>query len=261
MFAEKRLIQHLKDYGSPALVNLAFKIRRQLPALIDDVWSWETVDDTLSLQGQPRIERLFAAAREACNGQWRYLAEACLRLNCINARSICSDVFLLLRDGRRTDRPVLVLMGRFGGEGKSFFLAPLRSIYGQQNVQATPQPGSFPLLNLETKKVVLMDEWAFDSAVVPLPTQLLRYAQNKEYSGHLLYQGSAPIFVTCKEKDLGPLICKAEAAVRLGEASEHTMLLRRLRVYTLSQKLPVAEVHHECGSCFAKMIIQNSGLS
>ncbi|CAE8655280.1 unnamed protein product [Polarella glacialis] len=272
MFAEKRLIQHLKDYGSPALVNLAFKIRRQLPALIDDVWSWETVDDTLSLQGQPRIERLFAAAREACNcnGQWRYLAEACLRLNCINARSICSDVFLLLRDGRRTDRPVLVLMGRFGGEGKSFFLAPLRSIYGQQNVQATPQPGSFPLLNLETKKVVLMDEWAFDSAVVPLPTQLLWYEgkpfpltrpQNKEYSGHLLYQGSAPIFVTCKEKDLGPLICKAEAAVRLGEASEHTMLLRRLRVYTLSQKLPVAEVHHECGSCFAKMIIQNSGLS
>ncbi|CAE8608119.1 unnamed protein product [Polarella glacialis] len=271
MFAEKRLIQHLKDYGSPALVNLAFKIRRQLPSLIDDVWSWETVDDTLSLQGQPRIERLFAAAREACNcnGQWRYLAEACLRLNCINARSICSDVFLL-RDGRRTDRPVLVLMGRFGGEGKSFFLAPLRSIYGQQNVQATPQPGSFPLLNLETKKVVLMDEWAFDSAVVPLPTPLLWYEgkpfpltrpQNKEYSGHLLYQGSAPIFVTCKEKDLGPLICKAEAAVRLGEASEHTMLLRRLRVYTLSQKLPVAEVHHECGSCFAKMIIQNSGLS
>ncbi|CAE8638477.1 unnamed protein product [Polarella glacialis] len=225
MFAEKRLIQHLKDYGSPALVNLAFKIRRQLPALIDDVWSWETVDDTLSLQGQPRIERLFAAAREACNcnGQWRYLAEACLRLNCINAGSICSDVFLLLRDGRRTDRPVLVLMGRFGGEGKS--------IYGQQNVQATPQPGSFPLLNLETKKVVLMDEWAFDSAVVPLPTQLLWYEgkpfpltrpQNKEYSGHLLYQGSAPIFVTCKEKDLGPLICKAEAAVRLGEASEQS---------------------------------------
>lgn len=65
--------------------------------------------------------------------------------------------------------PVVVLMGRFGGEGKSFF-----SVFGFDNVQDSPAPGSFPLLGLE-KKLVRLGERAFDTSVLPLPTQLLWY--------------------------------------------------------------------------------------
>ena len=65
--------------------------------------------------------------------------------------------YIACANGRREDVPVSVLMGRFGGEGKSFWLSPLRSVYGVEHVQATPQPGNFPLLGLERKKVVLLD--------------------------------------------------------------------------------------------------------
>ena len=79
---------------------------------------------------------------------------------------------------------------------------------GMDNIQATAQPGSFPLLGLERLKIVLLDGWTFDTSVAPLATQPPSYegksfpitrSQNKDYSGHLLYSGTAPIFATCKE--------------------------------------------------------------
>ena len=159
-------------------------------------------------------------------------------------------------------------MGRFGGEGKSFFLAPLRNVMGLENVQATPQPGSFPLLGLERRKVVLLDEWAFDTSVLPLCTQLLWYEgksfpltrpQNKDYSGHLLYTGSAPIFATCKEKELAPIMQKAQEATQLGQPSEWTMLLRRLKIFRFSVPLqdPRCKIP-ECPACFANLIMANA---
>ena len=81
-----------------------------------------------------------------------------------------------LRDGSR--HSCMVLLGRIGGEGKSFLLAPLRALYGQGQVQSTPQHGNFPFLGLETKKVVLMDDCCVDDSVLALPTQLLWYEGN-----------------------------------------------------------------------------------
>ena len=266
--ADKKLVQFLKNFGTPALVQFAFKNRHKLAGLIDDVWSWETVGDALALVAQSRLERLSAAAQEpcVCGGRWRSLAEHAMQANGINPEFLCTDIYRLLKDGRREDRPVVVLAGHQGGEGKSFFFAPLKNVFGVENVQSTPQPGSFPLLGLEKKKVVLLDEWCFDAAVLPLATQLLWYEgkafpvtrpQNKDYTGHLLYQGSAPIFVTCKEKDLQPIINGAQHAMQTGTASENTMLLRRLRVYRLCQKLPVGPNEHvlECPACFSSMVL------
>ena len=251
----------------------AFNNRRSLAALIDDVWSWETVGDTLSRMSQTRVQRLLGAAQEACScrGRWRELAEQCCVLNNINICSLCTDIHMLLRDGRRADRRALVLMGRFGGEGKSFWFAPLRHVYGLEHVQESPQAGNFPLLGLEAKKVVLLDEWAFDESVLPLATQLLWYEgkpfpitrpQNKEYQGHLLYRGSAPLFVTCKEKDLAPLLQQAHEAVAQDRPSEHTMLLRRLNVYGFSVKLGLRanEEVAECAACFAQTVLCHSCL-
>lgn len=268
--ADKQLIKWVKANGSPALVSLVFRIRTRLAALIDDVWSWEQVDDMLLLLRQSRVQRLTAAAQEPCmcGGRWRQLAYSVFQANGISAERFCVDVLASLRDGRRPNLPSVVLMGRYGGEGKSFLFAPLRKVFGESHVQESPQPGSFPLLGLETKKVVLLDEWRFDSSVVPLSTQLLwlegkpfpvTRPQNRDYDGHLLYRGTAPIFVTCKERDLGPIMAAADRAVAAGKPSQETMLLRRLRVYTLYQKLLVqpGEQVPECSACFASMVLNH----
>lgn len=81
----------------------------------------------------------------------------------------------LLRDGGRAGIPVVVLMG------------PLRTLGMFMALQATPQCGPFSVLGFDSKKVVLLD-WCFDEA------------------GHLLYQGTAPIFVIVKKKHLGTII-------------------------------------------------------
>ena len=241
--AAEKLIQWLKAYGSPALVTFAFKNRQKLAAIIDDVWSWETVDDFLHVNAQTRLQ-LMLQARACpccCNGVWRHVAWQTLLRNQVDIKTLCSHVLRSLEVGRREDVPLVVLMGRFGGEGKSFFLAPLRQVVGMDNIQATPQPGSFLLLGLERRKVVLLDEWTFDTSVVPLATQLLWYEgksfpitrpQNKDCSGHLLCSGTAPIFATCKEKELAPIMQKAQEAMQLGQPSEWSMLLRRLKIFT-----------------------------
>ena len=88
----------------------------------------------------------------------------------------------------------------------------------------------------QSKKVALLDDWCFDETVLALPTQLLWY--EGKYSGPLLYQGTAPIFVTVKEKDLGPIIVQGQVASAQGIPSEHTMLMRWLKMYSFTNPLP-----------------------
>jgi hypothetical protein len=106
--ADDDLIKHLKEYGSPGVMRFAFQIRSRLSALIDDVWSWETVDDrvAISTQTRPQLLRSAAAGACECDGRWRLLAELCFEDNAVDPRSICYDIFASLRDGRREDRPI-----------------------------------------------------------------------------------------------------------------------------------------------------------
>ena len=267
--ADKRLVEYLKAHGTPALVHLAFKLRARLSALIDDAWSWDQVSAQLAVSTKTRLECLREAWHSpcVCGGQWAETAMQCLCINEINPTWLCTDIYRLLRDGRREDRQVVVLSGRRGGEGKSFFLGPLRNVFPTDGVMETPQPGSFPLLGLELKKAVLLDEWSFDERVLPLAIQLLWYEgkpllinrpQNRDYDGHLVYRGTAPIFVTCKEKELAPIEEQARIAMAAGSPSQHTMLLRRLRIYRFTQKFP--ETHGgyvpACKQCFANVVLQ-----
>ena len=74
--------------------------------------------------------------------------------------------------------------------------------------------------------------------------------QNQDYSGHFLYEASAPVFITRKERHLGPIVASGRWDEWTGEPSEHTMLLRRLRVFQFSTKLriPVGMRVVECGA-------------
>ena len=92
----------------------------------------------------------------------------------------------------------------------------------------TPEKGGCPLVDLPAKSVVLMDEWRFDSPVVSTATQLLWY-EGKPFTvsqpqtdgrvGHILYQGTAPIFITTKAQYLESLMKEAAAAQAADESS------------------------------------------
>ena len=162
-WADKRLISYLKQ-NDPQLWQLAFRMRARLSSLIDDVWSWETVDDELALLGQSRLERVQAASSSACICQsvWRQRAEWILEANALDKGQFCADILRSITHGRHENIPVVALVGKHGGEGKSFLLSPLRQTFGPDYVQETPQPGSFPLMGLEKKRIALLDEWECD---------------------------------------------------------------------------------------------------
>ena len=267
----KKLIAYLKE-SSPSLFAFAFKIRAKLGGLIDDVWSWETVGDTLSVVTLPRVARLQHAASQPCicAGAWRTQADRIFTNNGLDPSDFCTDVHRALFQGRGPSTQVLVLAGRFGGEGKSYLLAPLRGVYGSEQVQESPQPGSFPLLGIEDKNVALLDEWRFDESVLRMATQLLWYEgkpfpvtrpQNQAGTvGHFLYRGGAPLFVTTKEEWLEQIEAAAEQARITNQATQHTMLLRRLKIYKLHKPTPVPGdcTIPECPACFAGMVLSHS---
>eukprot|EP00973_Karenia_brevis_P011376 1539665-Karenia_brevis.AAC.1 len=64
--AHLRLIQVARECCSSTMVSFLFKNRRRLPALIDDVWLWEEINDHVTLSQQSRIDALFAALRKPC---------------------------------------------------------------------------------------------------------------------------------------------------------------------------------------------------
>ena len=267
--AATKLIEQLRT-ASPSLYAYAFKIRSQLPAFINDVWAWESAGDTLSVVAMPRMQRIERAAKQPCicGGMWRRQAERILRNNSIDPVELFTEVHRCLFQGRGPATKALVLAGKRGGEGKSFLLGPLREVFGAEHVQESPQPGNFPLLGLESKSVVLLDEWRFDENVLLCPTQLLWLEgkpfpiprpQNQAGScGHWVYRGTAPIFITTKAETLEKLQALAAWAERTNSSSEHTMLLRRLRIFMLSVPTPVPDgvAIPDCASCFAAMVLR-----
>lgn len=271
--AAEQLISWLRAHASPALMDLAWSLRGKLSALIDDVWRWEEVDATIAERRKTRWEKVHDAAGSACacGGEWAQQAQQVLLVNEIHPPFFWSDIATSLRAGRVEGSPVVTLMGRHGAEGKSFLLAPLRSIFGVDNVQSTPQPGNFPLLGLEAKRLCILDEWAFDESVLPIATQLLwfegkpfmisRPQNNVNYTGHLLYTGDAPLFVTCKETDVAPILLRAQEAMERGVASRDTMILRRLRLYGFTQRMRVRDGADlgACGVCFARAVVAHAG--
>ena len=268
--AWKRLVAHLKE-TNPALYTYAFKIRHKLKGLINDVWTWETVEDSIRVGSMSRLARLQEAAAQPCmcGGAWKQQAEAVFWNNHMDPSELCAHIHRSLANGCGPNMKVLVLAGQYGGEGKSFLLAPLRNIFGEE-LQDTPEAGNFPLMGLEDKCVVFLDEWVFSEDVLRLGTQLLWLEgkpfpvvqpQNQEgVVGHILYKGTAPIFITTKASDLLRIQTAAESARLQGQPSAHTMLLRRLKVYLLWAPTPVPDGHTipDCGVCFSRMVLHFS---
>ena len=233
--AAERLIQYAKGHCSANIVAFLFKNRHRLSSLIDDVWAWETVDDMLALAGRSRMEIFADAVAQpcCCGGLWDRQVKHALEVNHINVGELCHHILVSLERGRGETTPVVVLVGKQGGEGKSLFLSPLTAIFGEEYVQHTPQRGNFPLLGLERKRIAVLDDWWFDDVVLATPLQLLWFEgkpvtvtrpQNVQgVTGHVLYRGTAPLFITSKKVAVAALAALSAA----GGSPESSMLMRR----------------------------------
>ena len=259
-----QLVDLAKRICSPAMVAFLFRIRKKLPSLIEDIWTWETVSDRLATSALSRPAALDAALQQpcVCGGQWVASVRASLDANGIDAVDLGHHIGRSFLVGRSETTPVVVLAGLQGGEGKSLVFLPLPAVVGQEFVQASPVKGSFPLLGLEHKKVVLLDDWHFHQHALPLSLQLLWYEgkpvpiarpQGRDgEAGHLLYTGSAPIFVTTPLKRIEQMEQSVEQATAEGTSSPYSMLLRRVRVYRFRVRVPPPPAQiPPCAHCFA----------
>ena len=148
------------------------------------------------------------------------------------------------------------------------FLKPLLEVFGHEAVFSKPEKGNFPLVDLPGKKVVFLDEWHFNDAIVSTATQCPWYdgsvapintPQNTPgSSGHHQYHGSAPIFVTSKMDAIEGLRALAEDDPRTGKPrdADASMLLRRLKIYTFRERIPPPPPGIKyCRHCFASAIL------
>ena len=96
-----KLIAHLKK-TSFQLYTYAFKIRSQLSGFINDVWSWESAGDTLSVVALPRVARLARATGQVCScgGMWPRHAQNIFRNNSMDPAEVFTEIHRSLSQGR-----------------------------------------------------------------------------------------------------------------------------------------------------------------
>ena len=271
--AHLKLIAYVKAHGSREMQMFLFKRRQVLPALIEAIWQWERVDVVLEDASRSRVAALRGAAGGACvcDGRWPEMVVKTVVANGVDLQEICRDVFASLEMGRSETTPVIVFAGARGGEGKSFFLKPLQALFGEY-VFPCPEPGTFPLLDLPGKKVVFLDDWRFTKAILPFETQCrwfdgspvrVQRPQNQNgVVGHVVYEGTAPIFATTKLADMDRLasLSKVDPVSGLPQDSDASMIYRRLKVHKFHVRLakPSGKKIKYCPACFAQMVLAQS---
>ena len=149
-----RLIKVAKETCPHAFVDFLFKLRKKLPSLIDDVWSWENVDDLLMASSFTRTDALHGAMRQpcVCGGEWPRLVAQSMVANQLDPADVGHDVYTALVAGRKETTPVVVLAGKAGGEGKSLLLYPLSTLFGEDAAQCSPRERLIPFAGLGEEK-------------------------------------------------------------------------------------------------------------
>ena len=231
-------MDYVRRTCSAAVCAFVFKSRARLPKLIDDIWRWDGIREAAAFAKLTRMDILRNAARTSCccDGRWFAFASDICRTNDIDVKKRGETAKEALEHGRGASTSVVTCAGLAGGEGKSFLLKGLNAVYGVHGIFFTPQHASFPFLGLEAARVVFLDDFRFMHSVVPVGTLCLwldgsplpvALPQNQPGStGHDIYEGDAPIFITTKLKDIDDLEKAGD-----GDAS---MILRRLEVRRLS---------------------------
>ena len=110
--------------------------------------------------------------------------------------------------------------------------------------------------------------------MLPFSTQCLWYdgsalpitrPQNQTgVSGHILYQGTAPVFATAKLADMEEaLYAAAQPDPQTGRPgnADASMIWRRLKVFAFNTKMrkPTGAKIPYCPRCFAELVLRQSG--
>ena len=114
-------------------------------------------------------------------------------------------------------------------------------------------------------------DWRFNRAVLPYETQCrwfdgsslrVQRPQNQNgVTGHVTYQGTAPIFVTTKLADMERFekLSAIDAATGLAHDADASMIYRRLKVYKFHKRIPKAAARLKyCPSCFAQLVLSQA---
>ena len=271
--AAKYLAAYAKQHCGEAMVQHLFRRRYQLNNLIDDIWEWEELDSIVAECRQTRVESVQAALDIPCDcrGAWLTNVIASFIANKIDIADLCHDIYDALQRGRSETTPVIVLAGNVGGEGKSMFLKPLFKIFSSKgSVFTSPKRGGFPLLGLPEAKVAFLDEYRFDPNVIDYATMcswfdgsavtISRPQNVSGATGHDLYRGSAPIFLTTKLSDLQWLEERGciDPATGGPYDAEASMVYRRLKVHRFMTRMPKPRQFSFCGHCFAQLVTSQS---
>ena len=267
--AHLQLQEYAKKHCSVAMCAFLFKHRAKLPNLVDDIWAWECAEEVLEVARRSRLGALTAARCGpcVCGGEWlSFVVGACIR-NAIPMQALCVDIYNAMARGRSETTPVVVLAGGAGGEGKSVCLKPLTALFAPDEVFNIPKGTNFPMLGVERAKVVVLDDWRFDTTVLSFATQCLWFdgsgvpvsrPQNlPSMTGHFLYQGTAPIFVTTKAQDIEELRAHAslDGRTRQPKDGDASMLCRRPKVYHFSCRAAKPDRHLPyCARCFSQFV-------
>ena len=98
-----------------------------------------------------------------------------------------------------------------------------------------------------------LDQW-FEGAALPIG----RPQNIAGQTGNMVYKGTAPICITTKLEDIDRLAYWAEInpATNAPWDAEASMLMRRLKIYPFTQKIPKPRQHIPfCGHCFAHLVM------
>ena len=101
--AHLELIAYVKAHASTALQAHVWKNRARLPALIDNVWQWETVEDALRCAREHRLDAVRRAAAGACvcEGLWLAAVVDSFMQNAINVKDPCERHLAILGPGKK----------------------------------------------------------------------------------------------------------------------------------------------------------------
>jgi len=208
---QHRLMSYARASGGPAMVDYIFQNWERLPGLVKRCWEVEKCEDYVAYLDKTRSQLILEQREKpcVCGGKWLPAAFKLLEQNEIDPTEFRNAMVRAFEEGRSKGN-ILCFAGRHGTEGKSFLLKPITVVFGAGRVFDNPQKGNFPLLGLEKCRVAVLDDWRFNEDVLSYNLQLLWFEgapfviarPQNEHSGHLRYDGDAPIFISCLEADL-----------------------------------------------------------
>ncbi|CAE8608726.1 unnamed protein product [Polarella glacialis] len=258
----ERVTAYAKRCGGSAMVEFCYKNYPKLKDLVARSWQFQNVEEYVEQHSKPRLSFVEEALCSPCRcptlGTWLHAAYDLFNKNGINPTEWCSAVVDALVNGR-TKGNVVTHAGVEGNEGKSFLLAPLYVIFGEDEVFTAPPKNGFPLLDLEKARLNILDDWRFNENILSYNLQLLWFEgksfviarPQNNFTGHLRYVKDDPIFITTVEADIHAL----KRGLGQGDVE---MMLKRLRIFSFHYKIPRDEILslEPCAACFAKLLLR-----